>query len=60
MTEPVCTCPRLTGEHGEAVRYTDQLCPVHKPRNCQSCGAPIVQTVELAREIAAKAEKEKG
>jgi hypothetical protein len=57
---PRCTCPLKTDQSGQVVRaMTDQLCPIHgskkqAPGNCPTCGNPIVQTVEVAREMVEK------
>jgi hypothetical protein len=63
MTDPRCTCPTTRSPSGEPVRYLDQACPVHGQKTtgcCPTCGtvrAPIVQTIEVAREMVEKGEK---
>ncbi len=53
MNEPRCTCPTTRSPSGEPVRYLDAACPEHgqKGRCCPTCGNPIVQTPEVAREM---------
>lgn len=63
MSEPRCTCPTKLDANGAVVRaYLDAACPVHaKPTDVQHCPtctcgkAPIIQTPEIAADVAARA-----
>jgi hypothetical protein len=65
-TTPLCSCPYSYDDNRQLVRVAlDSACPIHanrkaerEPPHCPSCSCgldvPIVQTVEVAREMVKK------